>query len=499
MRSLGLSAMPARQHPRSTALLLFGGAAVGIIALHLATSGTLGFHTDELYYLACGSHPALGYVDFPPVVPLLARLETALLGVSPWTLRVLPSLLGGLLVVLSGAYVRRLGGSLWLQGIALLTAIVAPYLLGTNWVFQTVTFDEVTWMVALYWFLCLVTERRPRYWIYLGVTLGIGLEVKYTIVGLIAGIAIAVLLTPWLRMALRTKYPWLSAAIALLIWAPNLAWQVVEGFPSLTYIANHRGSGGGAVVFLIEFVVIYLFFLIPLWLTGMISLFRTRLLRPIGIACAVPLLVFLFVGKSYYAAATIPIAVAQGLMVISRIERPKLRSGLEIAVVVASVLEFLALAQAIIPITPPSRLQAAGLDVKNELFADSVGWPEVSNQVTTIYGNLPASERAKTVIISAYYGVPEALQIYGNPNLLPVAVSPQLSDFYWLPNNLNATYALMVDYQPSDVEWMCTSPRVVAHLTVPYHVAGLEQGAPVTFCQLKAPIPQIWGKLRNFS
>src|ERR1700730_16161935 len=145
---------------RLTAGLLYGGAAAGIIALHLATNGTLGFHADELYYLTCGLHPALGYVDFPPIVPLLARLETALLGVSPWTLRVLPSLLGGFLVVLSGLYVRRLGGSLRLQAIALLSAIAAPFLLGTNWVFQTVTFDQVTWMLSVYWFLCLVLDRR---------------------------------------------------------------------------------------------------------------------------------------------------------------------------------------------------------------------------------------------------------------------------------------------------------------------------------------------------
>ena len=188
----GLNASQTRQHSRRTTGLLFGGAAVGIVALHLATNGTLGFHTDELYYLTCGLHPALGYVDFPPLVPLLARLETALLGVSPWTLRVLPSLLGGFLVVLSGLYVRRLGGSLRLQAIALLSAIAAPFLLGSNWVFQTVTFDQVTWMVALYWFLGLVIDRRPRYWVYLGITLGIGLEVKYTIVGLIAGIGLAV-------------------------------------------------------------------------------------------------------------------------------------------------------------------------------------------------------------------------------------------------------------------------------------------------------------------
>jgi Dolichyl-phosphate-mannose-protein mannosyltransferase len=493
-----LNAMPAQQRPRSKAVFLFGGAAVGIIALHLATNGTLGFHTDELYYLACGSHPALGYVDFPPVVPLLARLETGLLGVSPWTLRVIPSLLGGFLVALSGAYVRRLGGSLRLQGIALLAAIAAPFLLGSNWVFQTVTFDQVTWMVALYWFLRLVTDRRPRHWIYLGITLGIGLEVKYTIVGLIAGIGVAVLLTPSLRMELRTKYPWIAAAIALAIWAPNLAWQVIEGLPSLAYITNHSGSGGGPVAYLIEFAV-YFFFLLPLWLAGMVSLFRSPVMRPVGIACAVPLVLFLFVGKSYYAAGTIPIALAQGLMAISKIERRRVRSGLEIAVIVASALEFITFFLLVVPITPPDRLHSLGLDATNEVFADSVGWGDIAHQVTTIYSNLPEADRQNTVIISAYYGVPGALDVYANPNTRPVAVSPQLSDWYWLPSNLAATYALMVDYQPSEVAWMCTSPRLIAHLTVPYHVAGLEQGAPVTFCQLKAPIPKIWGKLRDFS
>ena len=65
-------------------------------------------------------------------------------------------------------------------------------------------------------------------------------------------------------------------------------------------------------------------------LAGMISLFRSRQPRPIGIACAVPLLLFLFVGKSYHAAGTIPIALAQGLMAISRLKRPTLRPGLEI-------------------------------------------------------------------------------------------------------------------------------------------------------------------------
>ncbi len=54
------------------------------------------------------------------------------------------------MVVLSGAFVRRLGGSLRLQAFAVLIAVTESYFLGANWVYQTVTFDEATWMVALY-------------------------------------------------------------------------------------------------------------------------------------------------------------------------------------------------------------------------------------------------------------------------------------------------------------------------------------------------------------
>lgn len=497
--SLAVASPAQKRRSRVVAtVLVFGAVPLAVIALHLATNNTLGFHTDELYYLDCARHLAFGYVDFPPVVPLLARLETGLLGVSPWTLRLLPSLIGGFLVALSGAYVRRLGGSLGVQAIGVATAVAAPFLLGSNWVFQTVTFDQVTWMVAMYWLLCLIIDRRPRYWIYLGLTLGIGLEVKYTIIGLIAGIVVAVLVTPTLRADLRTPHPWIAFAVAILVWAPNLAWQVAEGFPSLAYVTNHQGSGGGPLVYLIQFAV-YFFFLIPLWLIGMISVFRSPVLRPIGIASVVPLILFLFTGKAYYAAGTIPVVVAQGLIAISGVKRPKLRTRLEIAAVVVAVLDFVTFFFLVVPVTPPDRIHSTRLDTVNEVFADSVGWSDVAQQVTKMYDDLPASEGGGTIVISAYYGVPGALQVYVDPSRRPQAFSPQLSAWYWLPSNLRATNALMVDYRPADVEWMCNSPTLVGHLTVPYQVMGLERGAPVTFCLLKNSIEGDWRRLRDFS
>jgi hypothetical protein len=60
--------------------LAWGIAAV-FVAVELALSDRYGFLQDELYFIEAGRHVAFGYVDQPPVGPLLTRI-TDLLGVS---------------------------------------------------------------------------------------------------------------------------------------------------------------------------------------------------------------------------------------------------------------------------------------------------------------------------------------------------------------------------------------------------------------------------------
>src|SRR6185437_5897313 len=98
-------------------------------------------------------------------------------------------------------------------------------------------------------------------------------EVKFTIVALIVGMAIAVLASASLRRSLRTPYPWVAAGIALLIWVPNLVWQAANAFPTLAYVTNHTGSGGSPLTYVTE-IGVYMFFLLPLWFGGLVSLVR---------------------------------------------------------------------------------------------------------------------------------------------------------------------------------------------------------------------------------
>ncbi len=96
-----------------------------------------------------------------------------------------------------------------------------------------VCFDLICWIVWLYLIVLLLTTGNQRLWLALGLAFGIGLETKCAIAALAAGLMCGLVLTLE-RRQLRTPWPWLGAAVALGILAPNLFWQVQHGWVSLS-------------------------------------------------------------------------------------------------------------------------------------------------------------------------------------------------------------------------------------------------------------------------
>ena len=73
----------------------------------MAVADRYGWHRDELYYLASSRHLALGYVDYPPITPFLARLDQAIFPGSLPALRLLTVLAGASIIVVAINWRRR--------------------------------------------------------------------------------------------------------------------------------------------------------------------------------------------------------------------------------------------------------------------------------------------------------------------------------------------------------------------------------------------------------
>jgi hypothetical protein len=142
-------------------LALVGLALIKLVA-QLATAGRYGFQRDELYYLAAGQHPSFGYVDYPPLTAMMARLSTLVFGHSLVGLRVWPAIAGAVIVVLGGLIARELGGNRLAQFLAAPLVLCSPMFLGGNSMFQTVTFDELMWAVCLYLVARLLVRGGPH-------------------------------------------------------------------------------------------------------------------------------------------------------------------------------------------------------------------------------------------------------------------------------------------------------------------------------------------------
>jgi Dolichyl-phosphate-mannose-protein mannosyltransferase len=473
-----------------------------MVLLLVAVSGAYGFHGDEMYYVVAGRHPALGYVDQPPLTPLLSAASAALLGVSPTAIRLLPALEMGLLVVIVALIARDLGGSGRAQVVAALTAALSAYLAAGH-LDTTSEPDLLVWAIILWLLVKLLAGGDRRLWLGVGVAAGIGLENKDTILFLAVGLIIGLLVARrW--DVIRSPWPWAGVGIALLIWSPNLAWQATNGWPQLTMASRIAGYAGDNRAQ----------FLPNLWLSGGILLFpvpaagwawlgATREAapwRPIGIAAlATVVLVFATCGKGYYVTGFAAPLMAAGAIITDRWLARGHRKLRAIGFATTALVSGALMVYLTLPILPVATFATTSLPTQDPLLAEQVGWPQFVSTVEGVVAGLTPDERAHAVILTNDYSEASPLILLGSG--LPPVYSGHNAYWAWGPPPADRTVVIHVgDWRPTDWSAYFVGCHDVARIDNGLGVPNSEQGKAVSVCSgLRAPWSVMWAELRTIS
>lgn len=476
------------------------------LGMHLATNWRYGFHRDELYYIACGLHLAWGYVDHPPITPLLARVAVGMFGLSLPGLRLFSALAGAGIVLLAGLMARALGGGRFAQALAALAVIAAPLFMVTNTLFQTVPFDQLCWVLSAYLLIQLLKTGRPHIWLLLGVVIGIGLLTKHTMLFFAFGLGVALLLTPERRW-LRTRWPWLAALIAGSLFLPNLLWQAANGWPTLEFLRNNNANvraDSSAIDFLLGQLILIGPLNVPIWIAGLSYAFsrRRQQYRLLGwIYLVVFVSLFALRGKPYYPGPAYPMLLAAGALQCEQWVRHSRRSWLRPALLTLVIVGGLVPVLAVLPILPPATFVRYGLYNVNKEYIELLGWDDFLAQMRAVYQQLTPEERARATLFTANYGEASAINLFGGLYGLPHAISGHNSYFLWGPGDATSDVVFAIGFtQQTTLTALFADVRQVATITNAYNAPNEELGAPIYICRKpKQTWQEVWGKVKHYS
>ena len=428
--------------------------AVFNVFFHLAFYNTLGFHRDELLYFSLGQHLSAGYASVPPFTGFVAWLMIHISGYTLLSARIIPIMLSAVLIILVAAIARELKGKQYAQILVALALLVTPFNLRGFGLFQPVCFDIIFWSLVFWITLRWINTKSDKYLLLLGLAAGFGLLNKYLVALEIIAILVALLISPYRSLFTRSAF-YMSILIAIVIFLPNLIWQVKNQFPVLVHM---KALNNTQLVHVnrLSFFTDQLFMgsvAIFLFVPGIIFMLLGRSLkpyRPLIIASFIVLFVLAFLrGKSYYTLGLFPLWIAAGGVLWENILK---RTFVKILLPVLILLLSIPILPMGIPVYKADKLAGffagakdkAGFDMAlrwedgrihslPQDYADMLGWDELAAITAKAYNQV--TDKKASIIYAENYGQAGAIMVIGKKYNLPEPVCFSESFFYWFPRN----------------------------------------------------------------
>jgi hypothetical protein len=493
----------ARRSPRLGVIVV----AAAAFAVEMAVSARYGYHRDELYFAEAGRHPALGYVDQPPLTPLAARLAALLFANSLVGLRVLPALGLSALVLLTAGMSRILGAGRAGQVLAAVCVAGCAEYLGCMHLLSTTTPDFVAWAILLYLVLRLLESGEPRWWLAIGLCAGVAAEAKWTIWFLAAAVVAGFAVTPQRRL-LRSRYLLLGAVIAAALAAPDLIWQAAHGWPNLeVFRALQTAAGHNRATYWQAQVLFTGLALTPVWVAGLVWGLRNdsaRRFRPAVIGAALAIAAQFFLGgKAYYSGGAYTVLLAAGSVPAGRWLFPGPGPGRRWGrwgLLAAGAVVTLAAVPMAVPVLPAVTLHTVPLQTINYDLAETIAWPREVGLIAREYDALPAAQRDRTTILAGNYGEAGAVERYGPGLGLPAAYSGSNNFWLWGPPPAADRSAIAISLDPSFLRREFRHVRQIATFYNGLGVNDDEQGAPVYLATgLRESWARAWPAFRDYA
>ena len=430
-------------------------------------------------------------MEFPPFIAFVGKISYLLFDYSLFGLRLFPTLAGAVILILCCLMAKELGGkskAVLLAGICVLAFL--PFY-RNHTLFQPVAFDQLFWTLCFYFIIRFINTQDKKFLILLGITLGLGLMNKYTILiwafGAFVGLFFYKKATVY-----KNKWLYISALIALTIFLPNINWQFLNDFPILRHfqaLNENQLEKINPMEFGLEQLNFPFTLIVSLFgLTAFLVWKKLKKHRAVGISVLVTFTtMWLLQAKAYYVFAIYPVLFASGAVVIENLlkNRPALVYVVAFVVLIPSIY-FIPEATPILPIE--KYVEYAGLKEKNgrvELkgdYADMFGWEEQVKLVDSVYESLSLEERVNCVIWAENYGEAGGIQILGNKYKLPNPISRHGSFWLWGYGNKNAKVWISLGNEKQSVEYVFENVELIKIITHKYAI-GEENGIPLYICR----------------
>ncbi len=490
--------------------------------IHLYTNlfAGYGIFRDEFYYIACTNHLSAGYVDQPPLSIYLLAFAKWIIGESLFAIRLIPAVTAAVTVYFTGLLTARIGGKAIAVSVAGITLAFSPIFIGMNSIFSMNTFDHFFWVLSAYFVVRIVQENKPVFWILLGVTLGLGMMNKISMGWFGAGLLAGLLFTPS-RTYLRSRWPYLAALIAFLIFSPFIIWNITHDFAHLEFMRNaitYKYNTLTPVDFISGQLLLSGPASILIWLPGLLYLLISKEVKKYKILAIIFLTTFIILvlnwhSKAEYLASAYPLVYSGGGLFIEKIFKGKLYGWIQYAVISLIVLTGLIAMPVALPVLPVetfiSYSASLGITHQNsehkelselpQFYADMFGWEDMAKTVASVYKTIPDSEKAGTIIFADNYGEAGALEYYSCRYQLPPVVCPHNSYWYWAnPDEQKIKTVIVIGGNIQDHRSTCKNVTLAAVHKTKYSMP-YENNLPVYICRdIYRSIKVIWQQAKLF-